>query len=398
MNSVSILDLILLALAVGAIAWAVFERLRSERWKAKAEFGQTGAQAVKEQAALTANSVADELIKRASDTFEAQIKPLSSKLAEFEATVAAAEKARAEDSGGLKTQIRHLLEASSATQEEARKLSTALRRGTGVQGRWGEQVLRNVLELAGMKAQRDFQEQLQADTGGLRPDVTVRLAGGAVFVIDAKCSLSAYLEAQEATDDIARAAAYQRHAASVKTHMQSLSNKAYWDQFDAAPEFVAMFIPGDAFLAAAQDHIPDLHIQAMNQKVILVTPSSLFALCKAVIYGWRAQEQQVNARKIAELGRELYKRISVMGSHVASVGKSLESTVAHFNKFVGSLETQVLVQARRFEDLSADHPAAPVAELPVIEGTVRPVTRLAIETSDPAPVLTLGGAAHTSAP
>ena len=214
-----------------------------------------------------------------------------------------------------------------------------------------------MLEAAGLAHRYDFEEQTSTDTeeGRRRPDVTVRLPGGAVFVIDAKCSLNAFLELQDAPDEAARAASLARHVQSVRGHMQGLSAKAYWDQFDASPDFVAMFIPGDSILAAALDHAPDLMTEAMDRRVVIVTPSTLFALCKAVSYGWRAEEQAANARLIADLGRELYKRIAVMGGHAGSVGKALEAAVSRYNQFVGSLETQVLTQARRFEDLKVDH-------------------------------------------
>jgi DNA recombination protein RmuC len=394
MNSVPILDLLLIAIAVGAVVWAMAERGRAQRALGELALGRSGDQAIRAQAALSANAVTDELIKRAAET----LRPMGETLERFETRVSAMEKARAEEAGGLKTQIDQLLAASMATQAEARRLSEALRRGSGVQGRWGEQMLRNVLELAGMRAGVDFSEQVHLATGegAQRPDVTVNLPGGGVFVIDAKCSITAYLEAQEAPDEAAREGAYQRHAASVKTHMLSLAGKAYWDQFDASPDFVVMFIPGDAFLSAAQDRLPDLHTQAMERRVIMVTPSSLFALCKAVIYGWRAQEQTLNAKEIASLGRELHRRLAIMGGHVAGLGKSLGAAVGKYNDFVGSLETQVMTQARRFEALKADNPSAPIPDLPEIEAPVRPLVKLAAE--EPPAALTLGGAAHTSAP
>ncbi len=387
MNASPLLDILLLAVAIGAVVWAMYERGRAQR-------AQSGDDAIRAQAAVAANAITDELIKRAAET----LKPMGETLERFETRVSAMEKARAEEAGGLKTQIDQLLTASMATQAEARRLSEALRRGSGVQGRWGEQMLRNVLELAGMRAGTDFSEQVHvaAGEGAQRPDVTVNLPGGGVFVIDAKCSITAYLEAQEAADEGAREAAYVRHAASVKTHMQALAAKAYWDQFAASPDFVVMFIPGDAFLSAAQDRLPDLHTQAMERRVIMVTPSSLFALCKAVIYGWRAQEQTVNAKEIANLGRELHRRLAIMGGHVAGLGKSLSAAVGKYNDFVGSLETQVMTQARRLETLKADNPSAPIPDLPEIEAPVRPLVKLAVE--EPPPALTLTGAAHTSAP
>jgi DNA recombination protein RmuC len=239
-----------------------------------------------------------------------------------------------------------------------------------------------VLQAAGLTHRYDFDEQTSTDTeeGRRRPDVTVRLPGGGLFVIDAKCSLNAFLELQEAVDEAGRAASLARHVQSVRGHIQGLSAKAYWDQFDASPDFVAMFIPGDSILAAALEHAPDLMTEAMDKRVVIVTPTTLFALCKAVVYGWRVEEQAANARKIAELGRELYKRIAVMGGHASSLGKALEAAVGRYNQFVGSLETQVLTQARRFEELKVDHQGREVPQLEPVESAVRPLAKLPPET------------------
>jgi DNA recombination protein RmuC len=197
-----------------------------------------------------------------------------------------------------------------------------------------------------------------------------------VFVIDAKCSLNAFLELQDAPDEAARDAAGLRHVASVKGHVSGLSAKAYWDQFDSSPDFVAMFVPLDSALAAALERAPDLMTEAMDRRVVIVTPTTLFALCKAVAYGWRVEEQAANAKKTAELGRELYKRIAVMGGHAGSVGKALEAAVSRYNAFVGSLETQVLTQARRFEELKVDHEGKEIPALEAIEAGVRPLAKL----------------------
>jgi DNA recombination protein RmuC len=199
-----------------------------------------------------------------------------------------------------------------------------------------------------------------------------------VFVIDAKCSLNAYLEVQDAAEETVREAGYLRHTQSVRGHVQGLSQKAYWDQFDASPDFVVMFVPGDGFLAAALERSPELMTEAMEKKVILATPSTLFALCKAVAYGWRVEKQALNAAHIANLGRELYKRLSVMGGHASAVGKALEAAVARYNQFVGSLETQVMSQARRFEDLKVEHEGKKIEELTTVETGVRPLAKLAV--------------------
>jgi len=213
-----------------------------------------------------------------------------------------------------------------------------------------------------------------------------------VFVIDAKCSLNAFLESMEAIDEAARDACLVRHAQSVRAHMQGLSAKAYWEQFAASPDFVAMFVPGDGFLAAALDRAPELMTEAMDRRVLLVTPTTLFALCKAVVYGWRVEEQAANAQEISKLGRELYKRLSVMGGHAASVGKALEAAVGRYNQFVGSLETQVLTQARRFEDLKVDHEGRELPELAPVDVGVRRLTKLASEAEEPLAALTPPGA------
>jgi DNA recombination protein RmuC len=396
MNGALFFAVLALVLAAGAIAWALRERGRAQAAELRLAMLQEHGDLVRTQLTQSAASVAEEILRRneeqqrsreqiAQARLEAQLRPVAESLQKFQDQVTAVEKARAEETGGLKEQIAQLLAASTATQEEARKLSAALRRGAGVQGRWGEQTLRNVLEAAGLAKRYDFDEQASTDTeeGRRRPDVIVRLPGGGVFVIDAKCSLNAFLELQEAADDPARDAAGLRHVQSVKGHVQGLSAKAYWDQFDASPDFVAMFVPLDSALAAALDRAPDLMNEAMDRRVVIVTPTTLFALCKAVVYGWRVEEQAANARLIADLGKELYKRIAVMGAHAGSVGKALEAAVSRYNQFVGSLETQVLTQAKRFEELKVEHQGRPVESLEPIEAAVRPLAKLSVDPGPP---------------
>lgn len=405
MNGLLIL-LIVLALAAviaaaAAVAWALRERGRATAAELKAQMLEGQGELLRAQVQQSAGAVAEEILRRNEESLrsreqlaqariEAQLKPVAESLEKFQAHVNAVEQKRAEDHGGLKEQIQNLLAASTATQDEARKLSAALRRGAGVQGRWGEQTLRNVLEAAGLSGRFDFDEQVSTDTeeGRRRPDVVVRLPGGGQFVIDAKCSLNAFLEMQDAADDLNRDAAGLRHVQSVKTHIQGLQSKAYWDQFANSPDFVAMFVPLDSALAAALDRAPDLMTEAMDRRVVIVTPTTLFALCKAVVYGWRVEEQAANAQKIAELGKELYKRIAVMGVHAGAMGKALETAVGKYNQFVGSLETQVLTQARRFEELKVEHQGRPVESLEALEAAVRPLVKL---TEDPEPPVRLAG-------
>ena len=393
MNGTLIAALAFALVAVGAIVWALKERLRATAAEMRVEMLREQAGLVTAQLTQSATGVAEAILKKNEEAIrnreqlaqvrlEAQLKPVAESLQKFQEHVALAEKARVEETGGLKEQIAALLLASVATQDEARKLSAALRRGAGVQGRWGEQTLRNVLDQAGLKHHYDFDEQTTTDTeeGRRRPDVTIRLPGGGIFVIDAKCSLNAFLEMQDAADDAARDACGLRHVQSVRGHVQGLSAKAYWDQFKNSPDFVAMFVPLDSALAAALERAPDLMTEAMDRRVVIVTPTTLFALCKAVVYGWRVEEQAANAQKIAELGRELYKRIAVMGGHAGSLGKALEAAVSRYNQFVGSLETQVLTQARRFEELKVDHEGRKVELLEPLATAVRPLTKLTPET------------------
>jgi DNA recombination protein RmuC len=374
MNIEAMIPYAALALCAGLAVWAMAERGRAER------------------AALEARMLRERLDAGAAGAERSQsVAAVGEALARFEAQVAAVERARAEERGGLKAQIDQLLAASAATQAEARGLSRALRRGSGVQGRWGEQMLRNVLELAGLRAGTDFVEQarLEAEGAAHRPDVIVRLPGGGGFVIDAKCALTAFMEAGDAEGEAARDAALARHAQDVRAHVQALASRAYWDKLGLSPDFVALFLPGDGLLAAALERNPDLMTQAMERRVILVTPSTLFALCKAVAYGWRVEQRAEGAAEIAVLGRELYKRLSVMGGHALAMGKALDAAVTRYNQFVGSLETQVLSQARRFEDLGGDHEGRPIPELPPIETGARPLGKLAV-------VLTPGGPEPTS--
>ncbi len=409
----------MLAIVLGAVtlvfalgfAWALFERNRErrrgdmlnerlqettlslvetrERARIIEEQREQTAEYLRAQAAQSAQAVAEQLVTRATETFqaqdrlaqarlEAQLKPVAETLTKFEQQVQALETVRAAETGGLKEQIAALMQASTATRDEARRLTEALKGSAGKRGRWGEQTLRNVLEAAGMAGRFDFEEQTSglSDEGRqMRPDVIVRLPKGGMFVIDAKTPLASFLEAQDQTDDLRREALMAAHAASVKTHMRQLAAKAYQDQFKPSPDFTAMFVPGDAFLCAALDREPDLLTEAMTRRVVIVTPTTLFALLKAVAYGWRAEEQALNAAEVAALGKELYKRLSVMGGHAAAVGRALETAVSGYNKFVGSLESQVLVQARRFEDLHVDHEGKELPALTPVESAPRALSR-----------------------
>ncbi|MGX8272507.1 DNA recombination protein RmuC [Brevundimonas diminuta] len=396
MNMLELVLLAFVAVAAGGFLWAYmgWQKTRGALDAADArlalmeESRDSMAEFLKAQASQSAEAVASKLVARATETFqaqdrvarermEAQLKPVSETLAKFQQHVTALEKARADETGGLKEQLNLLMAASTATRDEARRLTEALKGNTGRRGRWGEQTCRNVLEAAGMAGRFDFEEQNSSATDEgrqQRPDFIVKLPGGGMFVIDAKVSLAFADEADGDEEAQARAMSL-RTAASMKTHVRQLSSKAYQDQFKPSPDFVAMFVPGDAFLAAALDHEPDLMTTAMASRVVIVTPTTLFALCKAVAYGWRAEEQARNAEDVARLGKELYKRLSVMGGHAASVGKALDAAVSRYNQFVGSLESQVMVSARRFEDLKVDHEGKELPELNAVDQSPRALSR-----------------------
>ncbi len=277
------------------------------------------------------------------------VQPLSEELARLAIQTQALEKARAESYGQLGEQVRNLFGAQQALRLETGRLVSALRRPE-VRGRWGEVQLKRVVEMAGMLEHCDFFEQETGDDGR-RPDMLVRLPGGKTVVIDSKAPVTAYLEATEAEDEAVRGRALLRFVQHVRTHIQQLAAKSYWDRFEQSPEFVVMFLPGEAFFSAALQQDPELIEYASAQKIILATPTTLLALLKAVYYGWRQEALADNARQVSELGALLYERLAKLGEHWNSVGKNLGQAVKAYNDATGSLETRVLVTARKFEEL-----------------------------------------------
>jgi DNA recombination protein RmuC len=311
----------------------------------------------------------------AQTKLDAYVAPLRESLGKVETQVNALESARKEAYGSLTEAVRSLREDQLRLRSETNNLVTALR-APHVRGRWGEIQLRRVVELAGMVQHCDFVEQPTTDDGDgrvLRPDVLVNLPGGKCIVVDSKAPLAAYLDAF-ATDvtDEARQAALRDHARHVREHILKLGQKAYWRQFDATPEFVVMFLPDESFLRAALEHDPTLVEFAADNGVITASPTNLIGLLRAVHYGWQQETIAEGARQISDLGRELYKRLSTMGTHVSKLGRSLDTAVRSFNETVGSLERQVLPQARRFEQHGITGIAPP--ELTPIERQTRVIS------------------------
>lgn len=316
--------------------------------------------------------------KQSETKLKELLAPVETTLKRYEEGLQRVEKERVDHYAGLKAVVEQVREGQGRVRDETRNLVNALRASPKARGRWGEQSLRNVLEQAGLVEHSDFQTEVSVttDDGRLRPDVIVNLPGGRKLVIDAKCSLNAFLDASEEADDERRAAHLRAHVASIRNHAQQLGSKSYWAQFDDAADYVVMFIPGEHFLTAALEQDHALWEWAFEKKVLLATPTNLVAIARTVASVWRQEKLNEAADEIASLGKELHSRLATMAQHMEKVGKNLATANSAYNQMVGSFESQVLTQAKRFEELGAGS-AKDMPSPPMIETAPRPLTKLA---------------------
>jgi DNA recombination protein RmuC len=364
-------------------------RTRSEAFEARLEEFKAARETMLGQFRETASTMLNEtqqaFLQRAEERFKesetsagqnlkALLQPVNERLQRYEEGVAKVEAERRDAFGELKGQIEQMRIGQERVSSEAAKLVNSLRNAPKSRGRWGEQQLKNVLETCGLTEHTDFETEVSVageEGGRLRPDAIVRVPGGRSLVIDAKVSLNAYQDAFGAVDEADRQLGLGAHAASMKTHINALGNKAYWAQFADAPDYVIMFVPGEHFLSAALEHEPGLWDFAFEKRVLLATPTNLIAIARTVAAVWQQERLAADARRIGELGKEMHDRLAIAAEHMRVVGSGLGSAVNRYNQFVGSFERNVLSTGRKFRDLNIEGTAKDIPELPPVESLAR---------------------------
>jgi DNA recombination protein RmuC len=359
---------LLAGIAIGVVIGYLLARSRLAAAQERARAAEETV-ALIERTSREKSALADGQLAQRFDV-EQLVGPMKETLSRLEQQLRESDLARTKSHAELVQQVEFTRQGAEQLREQTRALVSALRRPEA-RGRWGELQLRRVVELAGMAERCDFDEQVIID-GRQRPDMVVRLAGGRNIVVDSKVSLAAYLEAAETSEDDVRENRLNAHARHIRQHVDQLGAKAYWSALDQTPEFVILFIPGEAFLAPALERDPGLLEHAISRRVHIATPTTLVSMLRTAQYAWQQQALSENARAVFDLGRELYERLSGLGRHMEGVGKSLTAAVGAYNHAVGSLESRVLVSARRLAQLGIVD-----AELPApaaVTDTARPLS------------------------
>ncbi len=307
------------------------------------------------------------------------LEPIRSALEKTEQQIQNIEKDRHASFGALGEQLRNLSTDQLALRQEASRLSSALR-NPGMRGEWGELTLKRIVEMAGMVEYCDFMQQVQRsnEERTIRPDMIIRMPDKRELVIDAKTPMDAYMDAAQTDNDKDRTQHLQRYARHVREHVRLLSAKRYWEQFEGAPDFVVLFMPGEQFLGAALEHDKTLMNDALEAKVILSTPATLMALLRAVAFGWQQAILTENATRIRDVGVELHKRLSILTSHAERLGKNLESSVDSYNRFLGSMERSVMPSAKRLAELGIES-GRNIPEMTPLESSPRTPMQAALE-------------------
>ncbi|MEA3052684.1 MAG: recombination protein RmuC [Sphingomonadales bacterium] len=360
---------------------ARLEEMKGAREALSAQFSEIGGKLLGEaqkQFLERADARFNQAGEKHEEKLRALLQPVETTLKRYEQGLAQVEKERVGSYRELREAVESVRSGQTQVRDETARLVNALRSSPKSRGRWGEQSLKNVLEQAGLSPYADYQTEVSVDTedGRLRPDVIVRLPGGRKLIIDAKCSLNAFLDASEEVDEAVRVSHLKAHAASIRNHAQQLGGKNYWDRFGEAADYVVMYIPGEHFLTAALEQDEGLWEWAFERRVLLATPTNLVAIARTVASVWRQEKLAEEAAEIARLGKELHARLATMGGHVARMGRNLELATGAYNSFVGSLESQVMTQARRFEALEVSSGAKEIEPLPMVDTAPRQLTKL----------------------
>jgi len=361
---------------------AQVRQLTEARETLSAQFDQIAARAL-EGAQRQFLARADERFRQSEEksgqSLKALLQPVDERLRRYEEGVHKIEAERRDAFGVLHGQIEAMRVGQDRVSGEAAKLVNALRNAPKARGRWGEQQLRNVLESCGLAEHTDFRMEVSVadgEGGRLRPDAIVRVPGGKSLIIDAKVSLNAYQDAFGAVDEGERRIALDAHAQSMRTHVSSLAGKTYWSQFEDAPEYVVMFVPGEHFLTAALEHDPTLWDYAFDKRVLLATPTNLIAIARTVDAVWKQEKLAKEAREIGTLGKEIYARVQIMAQHLVRMSKNLDNTVDAYNDFIGSLDRNVLTTAKKLESYKLDAGGKQIEVPPLVDQTAKRSAKL----------------------